>query len=87
MHCFKRDRASLVFRLSIKRSHIVKSVCKLYKYNADVLRHCKKHLAKAFHVSVFFVFYAYLNELGQSVDKLCDLISEFLLYFLKIDLV
>ena len=63
VHGFKRNCASLAFRLSVESAHIVKSVRKLYEYNTDVLRHCKKHLAKAFHMGVFLVLYAYLNEL------------------------
>ena len=87
MHCFKRYRASLVLRLSIECTHIVQAVGKLYKYYPHVFCHCKKHLAKALHMCVLFVFDTDLDKFRQPVDKFCNLWAEFFFNFLNINFI
>ena len=87
VHGLKRCGTSLGIGLYRKRTHIVKSVTKLDKYNSYVLGHRKKHFTKIFDMRLFLVLDIKRYELCKSVYEHCDLCAKHLLYLREVCLV
>ncbi len=87
MHCFQRNGTLLFRRADTERAHIVQPVGKLHEYHAQILAHCKEHLAQIFYAFVLLCFEGDMHELRNAVDYFRHIRAEFLAYLYKIDLV
>ena len=67
----------------MKSTHIVKSVCKLYDYNTDILAHCKKYLSDILGFLFVLSESFHLFQLCNAVYKHCNVSSEILLQFFQ----
>ena len=74
---------AFVLTHTFQRPHIVETICELYHDNADILRHCKEHLAVVFELDIFLGHILDTPELCHTVDELHDILAEHGLHLLE----
>ena len=70
-------RALLLFGNHVlQTAHVVQAVRQFDKHNADVLCHCKKHLAHIFRLFLFLVVEGDFFQFGYARDKVGNFVAE-----------
>ena len=76
IHGFKGDSTLPVLFFCRKSTHIVQSITEFNENNTNIPVHCKKHLTDILNMRLFLVGNLYLNYLGKTVNKNCNVLTE-----------
>ena len=76
LHALERLIAALLILDALDGAHIVQAVSELDDDHADIVAHRDQHLADVLRLTLLTVSELNLTDLGQTVDKIHDLLAE-----------
>ena len=84
--CFKRNITSFLRCHKLKRTHIVKSVRKLYDDYSYIVRHGKQHFSDIFRLLLLFCRKRNSAKFCNAVNEACDFLAKLLFESLKFNI-